>query len=157
MEKLKRAWSTVIMQTQYFKITVREVIVALVMILVLSFTLVRCEDNGYLQRVEALEDTCTFSNRNISALHDLLERSDLCSERWFEDYQDYMDRLIEQNEILETMDTKRAKEIYPIQVKLVNVLKNFYDNQSEGTLKDLQKQVEKYHDYHKGICKGEGF
>lgn len=155
MERLQKIWRATLFECAYFKITTREIGVIIVLLILLLFALVRCEDTERTKKIEALEDTCTFSKRNLHTLEDLLERSDICSERWFEDYRDYMHRIEEQNGLLETRTSKGSKGIYPLQVELLKALETFYEKQDETNLKELQEKVEKYQKYYGGLCKGE--
>ncbi|MFV0393969.1 MAG: hypothetical protein ACK5LC_06190 [Coprobacillaceae bacterium] len=156
MTRFKIVCNTVIFEYKRFNLKLRDVGVAIITIAILLFALVSCDNNGRMEMLEALEDTCTFSTRNLHSLEDLLERSDLCSDKWFKDFKDYINRIEEQNELLDTMKSKRAKEIYPLQVNLLEALNDFYENQDDKTLKTLKDKVESYQGYHQGLCKGEG-
>jgi|GEM_PF-1152251 len=159
MEKMKLLSGIVFFRYKNFKVTLRDVGIVVILLLLL-FSLVKCRRKDStdvsLKKAEAIQETCSFSKHNLNALQVLLERSDLCSEQWFNDYQDYMSRLKEQNELLKPMESKSAKEIYSVQLKLLEALENFYNQQNETHLNQLKEKVEAYQEMYHGLCKGEG-
>ena len=156
MEKLRTIGNTVVFRCRYFHIKVRDMTIVLLLLLFASIALIQCQSSGYIDEIAALEDTCVFPKRNLHALQDLLERSDLCSERWFVDCDDYIHRLQQQNDRLETMKGSRSQELYGVQKAVVEALTTFYKEQSDMNLQQLQDTVERYQKQYQGICKGEG-
>jgi hypothetical protein len=154
---MKDFLNTIVYSHHRITIKVREIIISIfVVVFLLFFGLRSCTNNTeYLQRMDALEDTCAFPKDNINRLFDLLERADICStDDWFSDYDDYIIRITEQNELLIDIKSEKHQDIYDVQVKLLDAMENFRDKQNEETLTKLQEEVENYQGLYSGICKG---
>lgn len=128
----------------------------MVFLLLLGLTKCSATNTDYLQRVDALETPCNFVGDNIATLQKLLEEADLCDEDWEKDTQDYIDRLKDQNGLLEDMNSKEYQNIYQAQVTLLSALEDFYETQSKEDLKDLEEATKEYQKLYQENCRGKG-
>lgn len=131
---------------------VREVVIAVIVIIIILFGLSRCSSpNIGRLKLQAISDKCKFTNNNLSDLNDLLKRSDLCSTTWFNDLDNYITRLKEQNDLIK--NKPGYKDIYKIQDKLVNKLEEFKEKQTNQIIDELEIIIKEYQV--KIECKGE--
>jgi hypothetical protein len=153
---MKEFFNAIVFKNGHMTIRRREVVAMILIIILLFFGLKSCATKSeHLERLEMLEDECSFPRDNINRLFDLLERSDLCENAWFLDFDDYITRISNQNEDLVDMKSEKHQDIYDIQVKLLDAMENFRDEQSEENLTELQEVVTDYDDLYRNICKGE--
>jgi hypothetical protein len=153
---MKEFFNVIIFKYKRITIRRREISIVVIIMILLLFGLKSCTSNSERrQRLDMLENECTFSKDNVNRLYDLLERSDLCSDDWFSDYDDYITRISEENELLVDIESKNHQRLYEIQVKLLEAMKDFRSEQSEENITELQEVVSDYDALYRNICKGE--
>lgn len=146
---------------KYFKIRVREVLIALLVLILLFFGLNACQNNEVekekeKKKEEKIENICTFTNENINILNQLMSRVDLCSEDWFKDLNDYITRLEDQNKYLEKKNKKEFETVLSYQKEFLKDLEGFKDNQDDTTIDKMEKSFKEYKKLYDGKCmKGE--
>lgn len=149
----------IIFKCSYFTIRVREVAISAIVILLLFFVLKGCQEQDQekkktaQKKEEALHEVCGYTSRNLKDLNDLLKRGDFCLDNWFEDLDDYIIRLEDQNNLLKKKSNSKDKKVYKLQVTLLNQLKNLKENQDESTIEKLEEIVEAYQVFSKQECK----
>ena len=137
----------ILYQGKHVTVKIREVIIAIIIIIILLLVLCKCsakkadELNLKLSAIERIEE---FPKRNVNDIIELLNSADLCSERWYKDVDDYISRLEEQNELLKDKSSSEYKEVYEVQVKLLEKVKSFREKQDEKTIKELEEVVNEY-------------
>lgn len=95
---------------------------------------------------------------NVNDLNTLLERSDLCSEAWFKEYDAYINRIREQDELLIKEMTKEdskssdTKDVYEAQESLLKVLEAFRKKQAEHEVELLETELKAYIRYYHQDC-----
>ena len=143
----------IIFQCKYFKIRVRDLAIALVLLLLLFFGLKSCQhENTEKKKEEKIEDLCTMMNENLNDLDRLLSRADICSSKWFDDVEDYIMRLQDQNRILKEKKNKDAQEVLKLQTDIEKQLQKFKKDQKTKDVDDLQKTVKQYKKQYDNSC-----
>lgn len=143
----------IIYQCKYFKIRVRDLAIALVLLLLLFFGLKCCQHEKIeKKKVEKTEDLCTLMNENLNDLDRLLSRADICSSQWFDDVEDYITRLQDQNRILKEKDKQDAQEVLNLQTDIEKQLLKFKKYQKTKDVEDLQKAVRQYKRHYDNKC-----
>lgn len=143
-----------------FTIKEREVRVKHVIlpILILLLLLLLCKCSGDMtdrQKEVAIDDVCAVSNTNLDALNLLLQRSDICSEEWFDDVDSYVKRLKDQNSLLEDKEGVKDKQLYQMQEDIIDALEVFEKKQDDVSIDALEKLFEEYQTYYHTYCEGE--
>lgn len=134
-------------------VKVRDVLILLlILLLLLLFT--RCgKEKTKQEKIEdAVSDGCKFPKQNIKDLNDLLSSGDLCSERWFEDVDAFIQRLEDQNKALKKTSGEQSKALYEKQKTLIKQLKAFRQEQSEANVNDLERAFKAYQKQAKKGC-----
>lgn len=139
-------------------VKVRELVI-LIMILVLLLLLYRCENQKKEEdkkREDAISDVCGVSKSNINELENLLSRSDLCSDDWYNDLEDYVSRLKDQNKVLKAKKGEKNENLYKLQNNIIEALESFVQQQDVKAVNKLQDKVKEYKKYYDKNCEGEG-
>ena len=124
-------------------------IIALILVFLLFFCLRGCEDDRKKQKVMDT-NICEIVKGNIASLDKLLDRSDLCSKKWFKDYKKYIKRLEEQNALNSKKENAHFKKK---QKELIKALQNFEKKQNKKTLAELEKKTKAYQKEYEESCK----
>ncbi|MDF9837548.1 hypothetical protein [Breznakia sp. PFB2-8] len=134
-------------------VRVKDVLI-IILIILLLLALCRCnKEKTKDQKIEdAVSDICKFPKQNAKDLTALLSSGDLCSEAWFEDVDDFIERLEVQNKALKKNHSKQAEALYKKQAELVKCLKAFRKDQSKKTIDALEKAFKAYQKQAKKGC-----
>ena len=157
MKTIKELWNRELYGYKNKKIRVKNIII-IILIILLLLIVQRCahqESNNQkieAQKIEALKEPCQIIKLNLVDLEELLNRSDLCSEEWFKDYNNYLDRVKDQNRILKNEEDLISKELLILKIELQESLKEFYLKQDEATINDLKNKIEGYNNYYMINC-----
>ncbi|MDH6368149.1 MULTISPECIES: hypothetical protein [unclassified Breznakia] len=145
----------VIFKVKNKKVRVKHIIFIL-LVIILLLMLCKCEKDATdkkKKKEEAIKDVCTVTNGNLNTLDVLLARTDLCSDKWFQDLSDYVDRLRDQNSILKDKESSKDKKIYALQQDIISVLEELENKQDIQTVDKLEKKVNEYKKYYDDNCK----
>lgn len=143
----------IIFTCKYFNIRVRELLLALFVLLLLIFGLKAYENNETeKKKQEKIENICDFTNRNINDFNKLMSRADLCSKAWFKDLEAFITRIKDQNSHLLKKEKKKFKTVLKYQKEVFKDLKSFKKNQEDKNIDELKKSFKKYKKYYDGTC-----
>lgn len=138
---------------KYFNIRVREVLIALLVLILLLFGLKACQNNDTEKKKEVkIENICGFTNENINDFNKLMSRADLCSDGWFKDLDAYITRIEDQNTYLKKKDKKEFRTVLKYQKEFLKDLNIFKKNQKDKNIEKLEKSFKKYKDFYDGKC-----
>ncbi|TDW14692.1 hypothetical protein EDD63_1342 [Breznakia blatticola] len=151
---MREIWNKVLFTVKTKEVKVKHVVVVLLLLLLLLLlqqcTSVKDDDQ---KKADTIENVCELASINTDELQILLERSDLCSEKWYEDYEDYEDALVEQHKLLKKHEGKKQKQLYKKQEVLIKAVKEFKEKETEASVNALEKAYEEYRTYAKSVCK----
>lgn len=121
----------------------------IILIIILLLLLLRsCQNNEEISKENAINDNCMIQKDNLSVINELLSRSDLCSVKWYQDLDDVIKRLTDQNTYLENTN----KELYLRQLDLIKQLELFKKDQSSEVVEKLKESVNDYFNKYKTTC-----
>ena len=138
------------------RIRIRDVVIIVILLILFFFCVQSCER----QRTDALkekriQDHCAIMKINVNDLNALLQRSDLCSEQWFQEFDIYCERLDEQELLLrqEKEETKSSDEaMAEKQAQLRKALKQFKDTPTMAQVTILETEYKAYMNYYHEQC-----
>jgi len=130
------------------EIKIRDLLILLLLFLLL-FSLTMCrEKNNNEKKQEVINtvvsESCKFYALNIEELSTLLIAANICEKEWYEELDDFIIRLKEQNVGLIIDGREGALEIENYQVKLVEALESFRKNSNQTTLDNLKEAYGQY-------------
>lgn len=140
MNKIKR-----VIKSKKFKV----VLIIVLLLLLLLFLLKGCQREIEVKKEQAINDNCVIKKNNLEVINELLNRTDLCSIKWFHDLDDFIIRLKDQNTYLESKD----KDLYLKQEDIIEQLELFKKDQSSEKVTELKKSVEDYLNNYLLTCK----
>lgn len=143
----------IVFEHDNFKVKVRDVIIVLMVLFLLFFMLKGCargNEDVFGTQIDLADNICAISKSNVEGIEELLEHADLCSDEWFGQLNEYIQILEEQNQSL--MYEDELKDFYQLQVKVVDLLKAFKENQNKQTIDDLRPILKDYRKYYDERC-----
>ncbi|MCI8541608.1 MAG: hypothetical protein HFE67_08895 [Erysipelotrichaceae bacterium] len=139
---------------------IRVAVVIGIAVLGFLFCVKGCEHpTGNVQSDEPIK-RCTIMKTNINELSELLERSDMCSEQWFQTYDRYVERLGIQNKTKKESNASSTDIAVDVflhhQNALLHQLRTFRKQPNDLQVDQLQKQANDYYEaYQQNCTKGE--
>ena len=148
----------VLFKCRFFEIRVREVLLILLVLILLFFWFKSCSISEYekqkqLKKEEKIENICPLTNNNIRDFEQLLSRADLCSEGWYQDLENYIEGLQDQNKYLEKRKKSNGKKILKAQTTFLKELNKFYDVKNIASIEKLQNAYDSYAETYEKNCK----
>ena len=163
----------ILFQCQYFKVRVRDILIIMAVLVLLFFGLRGCQNvddtlitqNPEIPDIpeiteeekeklieEKLVNVCDFTKSNINDFYYLLERTDLCSEKWFKDLNLFIERIDEQNQWLQKKTDKNSKSVYKQQESWLREIRKFQEKQNSQNIESLEKNFQEYKKYYERTC-----
>lgn len=156
------AMGHILYKGKHITIRIRDVGILIILLLLFFFCLRSCTDHALdAKKEDKIKDHCTIMKINVNDLNKLLERSDLCSEAWFKEYDAYINRIKEQDDLLikemsEESKVSDTKGVYEAQESLLKALKAFRKKQTEAEVELLKAELKVYvRYYHENCDRGE--
>lgn len=127
------------------EVTIKRVVITLIIVVLLLFAVSRCSDTNIdKKKEETINNVEQLVSNNINDLNSLLKRSDLCSEDWNKDLDFYIERINEQNSLLQKKTDEVSVEVYLLQVTLYHELVSFKSNQNINNIDKLENAYNSY-------------
>lgn len=145
----------ILFRIKRFEVKVKHLLL-LLLLLFLLFILFLCMNKQKKTNEKAniaVVDTCTISDTSMIKLEQLILRSDLCSEDWYQDLDIYMNSLKTEIKKLESKTGVKDKQLKVLKEAIYNALSNFKEKQGEKEIDQLQQAMNNYKTYYRKDCK----
>ncbi len=131
------------------------ILLLLIIFCVVFFSLQDTKSKQEISQQQAkIENVETVLPQNIQSLTKLLNDSNICSEQWYQDVDDFILGLQEQNELLKKNDESKHQQLIFYHEQLITNLQAFKGNQTSQVIDDLENIFLEYIDYYKTVYGG---
>ena len=148
----------IIYEGKQITIRIRDVVIGIILLLLFFFCVRSCVQTSIqATKEDKIQDHCLIMKTNVNDLNALFKRSDLCSEAWFREYDAFIERLKEQEVLLDqeaqsTQIHTTAKEIRELQAEIEKEMQSFRKEPSIPKVEQLEQKVKAYSRYYHETC-----